>query len=39
LPEGQYTYVKDLGSLAQGMYVINLSLDSQNPINEKLIKQ
>lgn len=39
LPEGQYTYVKDLGSLAQGMYVINLSLDTQNPINEKLIKQ
>lgn len=39
LPEGQYTYVKDLGNLAQGMYVLNLSLDSKNPINEKLIKQ
>lgn len=39
LPEGQYTYVKNLGNLAQGMYVLNLSLDSQKPINEKLIKQ
>jgi hypothetical protein len=39
LPEGQYTYVKDLGKLSQGVYVVNLSLDTENPINEKLIKQ
>ena len=39
LPAGQFTYVKDLGKLAQGMYVVNLSLDNENPINTKLIKQ
>jgi len=39
LPAGQFTYVKDLGKLAQGMYVVNLSLDNENPINSKLIKQ
>jgi len=39
LPAGQYTYVKNLGKLAQGMYVVNLSLDNENPINSKLIKQ
>jgi hypothetical protein len=39
LPAGQFTYVKDLGKLAQGMYVVNLFLDNENPINTKLIKQ
>jgi hypothetical protein len=39
LPAGQFTYVKDLGKLAQGMYVVNLSLDNETPINTKLIKQ
>lgn len=39
LPAGQYSYVKNLGKLAQGMYVVNLSLDNENPINSKLIKQ
>jgi hypothetical protein len=39
LPAGQYSYVKNLGKLSQGMYVVNLSLDNENPINSKLIKQ
>jgi len=39
LPAGQYSYVKNLGKLAQGVYVVNLSLDNENPINSKLIKQ
>ena len=39
LPAGQYSYVKNLGKLAQGMYVVNLSLDNETPINSKLIKQ
>ena len=39
LPEGQYSYVKDLGKLAQGMYMINLSLENNTTIYNKLIKQ
>lgn len=39
LPEGQYSYVKDLGKLAQGMYVVNLSLENETTIYNKLIKQ
>ena len=39
LPAGQFTYVKDLGKLAQGMYVVNLSLDNETTIYNKLIKQ
>ena len=39
LPSGQFTYVKDLGKLAQGMYVVNLSLDNETTIYNKLIKQ
>jgi len=39
LPAGQYSYVKNLGKLAQGMYVVNLSLDNETPIYNKLIKQ
>jgi len=39
LPAGQYSYVKNLGKLAQGVYVVNLSLENENPINSKLIKQ
>jgi hypothetical protein len=39
LPEGQYSYSKDLGKLAPGMYIVNLSLDNETPIYNKLIKQ
>ena len=39
LPAGQYSYVKNLGKLAQGMYVVNLSLEGETPIYNKLIKQ
>jgi hypothetical protein len=39
LPAGQFTYVKDLGKLASGMYVVNLSLDNETTIYNKLIKQ
>jgi hypothetical protein len=39
LPEGQYSYVKDLGKLAQGMYMINLSLENNTTLYNKLIKQ
>jgi len=39
LPSGQFTYVKDLGKLAPGMYVVNLSLDNETTIYNKLIKQ
>jgi hypothetical protein len=39
LPAGQFTYVKDLGKLTQGMYVVNLSLDNETTIYNKLIKQ
>lgn len=38
VPAGQYTYVKNLGLLAPGMYVLNLSTDTNAPIVEKLIK-
>lgn len=39
LPAGQYTYVKNLGLLAPGMYVVSLSSDTNAPIVEKLIKE
>ena len=39
LPEGQYSYVKDLGKLARGMYIVNLSLENETIIYNKLIKQ
>jgi hypothetical protein len=39
LPEGQYSYVKDLGKLTQGMYMINLSLENNTTLYNKLIKQ
>ena len=39
LPAGQYTYVKNLGKLAPGMYVISLSTDTNQPMFEKLIKE
>ena len=39
LPAGQYTYVKNLGRLAPGMYVVSLSSDTNAPIVEKLIKE
>ena len=39
LPAGQYTYVKNLGRLAPGMYVVSLSSDTNTPIVEKLIKE
>jgi uncharacterized membrane protein len=39
LPEGQYSYSKNLGQLAPGMYIVNLSLDTETPIYNKLIKQ
>ena len=38
LPAGHYTYVKNLGRLAPGMYVISLSTETNGPIVEKLIK-
>ena len=38
LPAGQYTYVKNLGRLAPGMYVLSLSTETNGPIVEKLIK-
>lgn len=38
VPAGQYTYVKNLGHLAPGMYVVNLSSDTNASIAEKLIK-
>ena len=38
VPAGQYTYVKNLGHLAPGMYVVNLSSDTNSTIAEKLIK-
>lgn len=38
VPAGQYTYVKNLGRLAPGMYVVNLSSDTNASITEKLIK-
>lgn len=38
VPAGQYTYVKNLGHLAPGMYVVNLSSDTNASIVEKLIK-
>lgn len=38
VPAGQYTYVKNLGHLAPGMYVVNLSSDTNASITEKLIK-
>ena len=38
LPAGHYTYVKNLGRLAAGMYVISLSTETNGPIVEKLIK-
>jgi hypothetical protein len=39
LPEGQYSYSKNLGQLAPGMYIVNLSFDTETPIYNKLIKQ
>ena len=39
VPAGQYTYVKNLGRLAPGMYVVSLSSDTNTPIVEKLIKE
>jgi hypothetical protein len=39
LPAGQYTYVKNLGRLAPGMYVISLSTETNAPIVEKLVKE
>jgi hypothetical protein len=39
LPAGQYTYVKNLGRLAPGMYVISLSTETNAPILEKLVKE
>jgi hypothetical protein len=39
LPAGQYTYVKNLGRLASGMYTLNLSTDTNALIVEKLIKE
>jgi len=38
VPAGQYTYVKNLGHLAPGMYVVNLSSDTNASIAKKLIK-
>jgi hypothetical protein len=39
LPAGQYTYVKNLGRLASGMYTLNLSTNTNALIVEKLIKE
>ena len=39
LPAGQYSYVKNLGKLAPGMYMVSLSSDTEAPIVQKLIKQ
>jgi hypothetical protein len=39
LPAGQYSYVKNLGKLVPGMYMISLSSDTEAPIVQKLIKQ
>jgi hypothetical protein len=39
LPAGQYTYVKNLGRLAPGMYVLSLSTETNAPIVEKLVKE
>ena len=38
VPAGQFTYVKNLGHLAPGMYVVNLSSDTNASIVGKLIK-
>jgi hypothetical protein len=39
LPAGQYSYVKNLGKLAPGMYMVSLSSDIEAPIVQKLVKQ
>ena len=39
LPAGQYTYVKNLGRLTAGMYMLSLSTDTNAPIVEKLVKE
>ena len=39
IPAGQFTYVKNLGKLAPGMYIVSLSTDTNQPIFEKLIKE
>ena len=39
LPAGQYTYVKNLGRLAAGIYTLNLSTETNAPIVEKLVKE
>ena len=39
VPAGQYTYVKNLGKLAPGMYVVSLHTDNNQPMFEKLIKE
>lgn len=39
LPAGQYSYVKNLGKLAPGMYMVSLSSDTEAPIVQKLVKQ
>jgi len=39
LPAGQYSYVKNLGKLAAGMYMVSLSSDTEAPIVQKLVKQ
>jgi hypothetical protein len=39
LPEGQFTYTTNLGKLADGIYVVTLTSDTNTPLFEKIVKQ
>ena len=39
LPEGQFTYTTNLGKLADGIYVVTLTSDTNAPLFEKIVKQ
>ena len=39
VPNGKYTYQKDLGSLESGVYIVKLSVDNGTPSFERIIKQ
>jgi hypothetical protein len=39
VPNGKYTYQKDLGYLESGVYIVKLSLENGTPSFERIIKQ
>jgi myo-inositol-hexaphosphate 3-phosphohydrolase len=39
IPNGKYTYQKDLGFLDSGVYIVKLSVENGTPSFERIIKQ